>query len=193
VTVKSYQTAYGLSLYLCAGFFAVCAAAPVEAQNAPKTTQSELLPTPQNTQIDTQRRQFSDMEVKLLQELELRRVELERREQALNIRERLVDLAESRLTNRVDRMETLQSGLEKLLSNLSDKEEKELEQLAKIYEAMKPAAAATVMDRLDDRIVFDVFKRMKNKNTAKIMEKMNPLKAKKISELLAEKSELPQF
>jgi flagellar motility protein MotE (MotC chaperone) len=158
-----------------------------------KKMPSEVLPTPQNVQIEPQRRQFSDIEVKLLQELELRRVELERREQALNIRERLVDLAESRLTNRVNRMEALQTGLEKLLSNLSDKEEQELEQLAKIYEAMKPAAAATVMDRLDDRIVFDVFKRMKNKNTAKVMEKMSPVKAKAISELLAEKSELPRF
>ncbi|MBI1363354.1 MAG: hypothetical protein GC134_05165 [Proteobacteria bacterium] len=158
-----------------------------------KAPQNEVLPTPADAQIEPQRRQFSDMEVKLLQELELRRVELERREQALNIRERLVDLAESRLTGRVTRLEELQTSLEKLLKNLSDKEESELEQLAKIYEAMKPAAAATVLDRLDDKIVFDVFKRMKNKNTAKIMEKMNPLKAKIISEMLAEKSDLPQF
>jgi flagellar motility protein MotE (MotC chaperone) len=192
----TFRPASGLCVLMCA-----LLATPLSAgaQQPPRATPpaaaspQQVLPTPDNVQIDTQRRQFSEMEIKLLQELELRRVELERREQALNIRERLVDLAEARLTNRVTRLETLQTNLERLLKNLSDKEEAELEQLARIYQAMKPAAAATVLDNLDDRIVFDLFKRMKNQNTAKILERMNPVKARKISEMMAEKSELPQF
>ena len=164
-------------------------ASPVSAQPQP----DDLVPTPENVVIDQKRRNYSEMEIKLLQELEVRRVDLERREQALAVRERLVDLAESRLSARVGKLEELKTKLETLLKNLSDKEEDELEQLTKIYENMRPAAAATVVNRLDNRIVFDVFRRMRDKNTAKIMEKMNPEKARQISELLAEKKDLPTF
>ena len=87
----------------------------------------------------------------------------------------------------------LQKQLTVLLKNLSNKEEAELVQLAKIYEEMRPNNAAIVLNKLDDNIVFDLFKRMNRKDTAKIMEKMDPIKARRISKMLAEKSDLPQF
>ncbi len=153
----------------------------------------DLLPTPENVALESSRRLFTEMEIKLLQELEIRRIELERREQALRVREKLVDLAEFEINTRIGRMEELQKELDTLLSNLSNKEELELKQLAKIYEEMKPQNAAIVLNKLDDNIVFDIFKRMNRKNTAKIMEKMVPVKARRISQMLAEKSELPTF
>lgn len=153
----------------------------------------DLLPTPDDAELSTSKRMFSDTEIRLLQELESRRLELERREQALRVREKLVDLAEARLGARVDRLEALHTALEGQLKNMSDKEEQELTSLAKIYEEMRPANAATVLDRLDDKIVFDLFKRMNRKSTAKIMEKMSPAKARIVSKMLADKSELPDF
>ncbi len=149
--------------------------------------------TPNDVKIERKKRDFSNVEVLLLQELEERRVELDRREKAIELRERLVDLAEKRLSERSDKMKILKTEIGNLLSNLSDKEEEELLSLAKIYESMKPAAAANVMNRMDNKIVFDVFKRMKKKSTAKIMEKMSTVKARIVSEMLAEKSDLPVF
>jgi flagellar motility protein MotE (MotC chaperone) len=153
----------------------------------------ETVPTPEEVTIERKKRDFTNIEVELLQELEKRRVELDRREKAIELRERLVDLAEKRLSERAGKMNELKSDLGMLLNNLSEKEEEELQALAKIYESMKPAAAANVMDRMDNKIVFDVFKRMKQKSTAKIMEKMSTVKARIVSEMLAEKSELPVF
>lgn len=153
----------------------------------------ELLPTPENVSLESSRRLFSEMEIKLLQELDVRRIELERREQALRVREKLADLAEVELKDRVEKMNELQTQLTNLLKNLSNKEETELLQLAKIYEEMKPQSAAIVLNKLDDNIVFDLFKRMNRKDTAKIMEKMDPTKARRISKMLAEKSDLPEF
>lgn len=147
----------------------------------------------QDVDIKKQAREYSDAEVRLLQELEMRRTELDRREQAVDLRERLVDLAEVRLMEHTEKMQTLQDELAGLLKNLSDKEDGELEQLAKIYESMKPASAASVLDRLDNNIVFDLFKRMKSKSTAKIMEKMSTGKARIISEMLAEKEDFPAY
>ena len=161
--------------------------------DAAPQARGDLLPTPENVSLESSRRLFSEMEIKLLQELDVRRIELERREQALRVREKLADLAEVELKDRVEKMNELQTQLTNLLKNLSNKEEGELLQLAKIYEEMRPNNAAIVLNKLDDNIVFDLFKRMNRKDTAKIMEKMDPIKARRISKMLAEKSDLPQF
>ena len=83
----------------------------------------DLLPTPENVSLESSRRLFSEMEIKLLQELDVRRIELERREQALRVREKLADLAEVELRERVEKMNELQGQLTNLLKNLSNKEE----------------------------------------------------------------------
>ena len=153
----------------------------------------EPQPTPEDVELVIKKRDYSDAEIKLLQELEQRRIQLDRQEQALSLRERLSDLAEERLIVKIKSMQALQASLEGLLKNLSGKEEEELRRLAGIYEVMKPASAAEILNRLENSIVFDLFRRMKKKNTAKIMGKMKPAKARVISEMLAEKQILPAF
>ena len=185
---------------LCGGFVLLCGVNAYAAEDrgisqldAAPQARGDLLPTPENVSLESSRRLFSEAEIKLLQELDIRRIELERREQALRVREKLADLAEAELKDRVEKMNELQKQLTVLLKNLSNKEEAELVQLAKIYEEMRPNNAAIVLNKLDDNIVFDLFKRMNRKDTAKIMEKMDPEKARRISKMLAEKSDLPQF
>ena len=152
-----------------------------------------VLETPGDAKLRLQERKLTPMEIKILQELDARRVTLDRREKALELREKLVDIAEKRLSSKTQEMAILKSQLEELLKSLSGKEESELEELAKIYEAMKAEAAANVLNRTDNKIVFDIFKRMKRKNTAAIMEKMDTGKARIISEMLAEKTDLPDL
>ena len=197
IKVKTSHQAIALSLGLFAVFMAPLS---VQAQDrgvsqldSAPVAQGDLLPTPENVSLESSRRLFTEMEIKLRQELDVRRIELERREQALRVREKLADLAEIELKERVEKMNELQVQLTNLLKNLSNKEEGELMQLAKIYEEMRPQNAAIVLNKLDDNIVFDLFKRMNRKDTAKIMEKMDPQKARRISKMLAEKSTLPQF
>jgi flagellar motility protein MotE (MotC chaperone) len=149
--------------------------------------------TPETVPLELDPREYSPAEIQLLQELEVRRAELERREQAIDLREKLVDLAEQRLLKRVDELANLQTEMEVLLQNLSSKEEEELKQLASIYSDMKPAAAGEVLNRLDNAIVFDLFKRIQSKKVAKIMEKMSPAKVRFISQMLAEKADLPKL
>ncbi len=183
-------------LLIAAGLLAlVLTVLPAHAQEEAPTEGEETAdpgaPTPEEVELDLDKRAFSATEIDLLQELEARRIELDRRAQALDLRERIVDLSEQRLKEKIKTLTQLETDLNKLLDKLSDKEEDELQQLAKIYSAMKPASAAAVLDKLDNAIVYDLFRRMGNKSTAKIMEKMNPAKARVVSEMLAEKSELP--
>lgn len=153
----------------------------------------DLLPTPENVALESSRQMFTETEVQLLQELDVRRIELDRREQALRVRERLVGLAEQEVETRLDKMVNLQEELNALMESLSQKEEGELMQLAKIYEEMRAGNAAVVLDKIDDKIVFDLFKRMDRKSTAKIMGSMSPAKARRVSQMLAEKADLPEF
>lgn len=138
-----------------------------------------------------QGRVFTDTEVQLLLELDQQRVELERRAQALELREKLVDLMEQRLNGRVGELQQLKADLEKLLTSVSGKDSKELDQLAAIYGAMKPAAAAVVLNRLDNTIVLDIFTRMPPKKSGKLMEAIDPAKARFISQMMAARTPPP--
>lgn len=136
-------------------------------------------------------RQFTPTETQLLMELDSRRTELDRREQALELREKLVDLMEQRLNTRVTELTALKADLEKLLGNVSGKDDAELKQLAAMYGAMKPTVAAGVLNRLENTIVLDIFRNMPAKRSAKIMESLDPAKARYISELMAERTPPP--
>jgi flagellar motility protein MotE (MotC chaperone) len=136
-------------------------------------------------------RAFTDTEVQVLLELEQRRIEMDRREQALELREKLVDLMEQRLNARVAELEKLRGDMEKMMTSLSGKDDKELQQLASLYGNMKPAAAAVIMNRLDNAIVLDVLVRMPVKKGGKLMEALEPAKARYLSEMLAERTPAP--
>lgn len=162
-------------LFLVSGALFLSAFSVVSAQNA----------------LGTAEREYSESEIRILQELEVKRVELERRAQALELREQLVDLMEAQLSQKVDQLTQLRNDMRDLMGNISGKEDNELDQLARVYEAMKPQAAASVLNKLDNFIVYDLFRKMNTKKSAKIMEALNPAKARFISEMLAERIELP--
>ncbi len=140
---------------------------------------------------ESNERVFTPTETQLLMELDQRRIELDRREQALELRERLIDLMEQKLNGRVTELTALKAELEGLLGNLSGKDDKELQQLATMYGAMKPTIAASVMNRLDNMIVLDILKLMPAKRSGKIMESLDPSKARFISELMADRTAPP--
>ena len=160
-----------------------------QGQNDGKLIVTEANVTP--TEVLPDERVFSVTEVQMLTELDTRRVALDRREQALALREKLVDLLEQRLTMRVGELQALKGELEGLLKSLSGKDDSELVQLSGMYGAMKPTVAAGVLNRLDNAIVLDVLTRMPAKKSAKIMESLEPVKARVLSEMLAEKTPVP--
>lgn len=138
-----------------------------------------------------QDRVFSDSEVQMLLSLDQQRIDLERRGQALELREKLVDLMEQRLNARVAELQVLKGELQTLLVSVSGKDDKELGQLASIYGAMKPQAAAVVLNRLDNAIVMDVLLRMPSKKSGKLMEVLDPAKARYLSEMMAARTPPP--
>jgi flagellar motility protein MotE (MotC chaperone) len=155
------------------------------AEEAKKEEGAAATPSATTAGVETARA-FTATELELLQELDRKRVELDRRQQALELREKLVDLMETRLNERTSEMQQLKAQLEALMKNASGKEDEEIQQLALIYGNMKPQAAAVVLNRLDNAIVFDVIKRMPTKKSGKLMESLDPAKARIISEMMAD-------
>ncbi|MCP4354192.1 MAG: hypothetical protein GY793_00920 [Proteobacteria bacterium] len=153
----------------------------------------KLYPIPKKTEIKVYKKEFSPVEIEILQSLESKRIEIERKNQLLMIREKLLDISEKKLLDKIKVLKNLESNIKKLIVKVDSKEEKRLSDLAVVYSAMKPALAAERLNVLGDSTVYEVLKRMGYKKSAKILEKMKLAKVKIISKMLAEKTQLPKF
>lgn len=155
--------------------------------------ENKVYPTPQDISFEVSKTDFSENEIMLLQNLEAKRIEIERKSQVLMIREKLIDLSELKLEDKIKTLKNLEVSLNELLQEVSEKEEKRLQDLSIVYSEMKPALAAERLNILDDNTVYGVLKRMNFKKSAKVLEKMDIQKVSIISKMLAQKAILPNI
>lgn len=136
--------------------------------------------------------EFSDAEVKTLQELSQRREALDKREQDLDTRDGMLQAGEKRLDEKIAELKDLQGKIQGLLKTYNDQENAKLKSLVKIYENMKPKDAAPIFEQLDMDTLLDIVERMKEAKVAPILAQVNPAKAKEITDELAQRRELSQ-
>jgi flagellar motility protein MotE (MotC chaperone) len=134
---------------------------------------------------------YTDEEVDVLQQLAKRRAELDAKGRQLDERETLVTAAEARMDQKMAELKAMQSTLQDLLKQRSAAEEAQLQSLVKIYENMKPQAAAAVFEELDMDILLDVVSRMKERKVAPVLAQMTPTRAKELTFELAQRRQLP--
>jgi flagellar motility protein MotE (MotC chaperone) len=135
--------------------------------------------------------EYTDEEVDVLQQLAKRREELELRARQLDEREALIQAAEQRMEQKMAELQVLQATVEDLLKIRSEQEEAELKSLVKMYENMKPKAAAKVFEEMDMDVLLDVVDRMSERKVAPILALVTPTRAKEITFELAQRRELP--
>jgi len=82
-------------------------------------------------------------------------------------------------------------AVQDLLKQRSAAEETQLQSLVKIYENMKPKAAAGVFEELDMDILLEVVSRMKERKVAPILALMTPTRAKELTFEPAQRQQLP--
>ena len=82
----------------------------------------------------------------------------------------------------------LQREIERLAKEKRNLEEAKIAGLAKLYEAMKPDAAAAILTNLDDRKIIKILNKMKDRQVAKILTSnaMPPDRAAQITKLMRE-------
>jgi flagellar motility protein MotE (MotC chaperone) len=124
-------------------------------------------------------------EILVLQQLRERRAQLEERERALELRAALLETAEAELAARLVELEEIRAAIEGRLGDHDQGEEAKLASLVKIYETMKPKAAAVIFDRLDMAVLLQVVERMREPKASDVIARMDPVKAKQLTTELA--------
>ncbi len=134
---------------------------------------------------------LTQSEIELLQQLAVRREELERREQEMDLRTGMLKAAEDRIDRKIAELKALQVTIEGLISTYEDQQNAKMQSLVKIYENMKPKDAARIFEELDLDTLLLVAERMKERKLAPIMATMNPEKAKEMTVELSRLRQLP--
>ncbi len=134
----------------------------------------------------------SPAEMEVLKQLSNRRQELEKRSHDIDTREDLLKIAEQRVDQKIQDLDKLRKQLQGMVTQVSEQQQAQLENLVKIYVTMKPKDAAKIFEGLDMPILLSVIQRMKPARTAPILAEMNPDKAKEVTVALTKQDKLPQ-
>lgn len=112
-------------------------------------------------------------------------------EEELKIRERMLEVTEGKVEEKIAELRDLEKSLKKLVGLQSEKEETDLNRLVKVYETMKPQDAAPIIQRLDETTQVAIMGRMKEAKMAAIFAKMEDDTPQILTVLLMERSEMP--
>lgn len=134
---------------------------------------------------------LSEGEMEVLKQLSGRRSLLDEREQELQQKSAILQAAELRVDQKVKDMEKLRAQLQTMLGQLSETQQAQIDNLVKIYEAMKPKEAARILQTLDLPVLLGVMKLMKPAKSAPILAEMDAAKAKDITMTLARQGDIP--
>lgn len=135
---------------------------------------------------------YTQAEVDLLQKLAERREEIEARDKELDVRENLLKAAETRIDKKVESLQALQRTIEESLVQYDKEQEEKLANLVKIYENMKPKDAGRIFEELEMNVLLEVAEKMNNRRLAPILAKMDPKKARDVTEELFRLRSLPK-
>lgn len=130
-------------------------------------------------------------EIETLQRLAERRQALEQRERENQQKESLVMAAETRLDVKISQLQDLERQLQSLVEQYDAKKKSEIEQLVRIYTAMKPKDAARIFDDLDMGILVAVVANMKEAKVAPILSAMTAKKARALTEEMSSRKQFP--
>jgi flagellar motility protein MotE (MotC chaperone) len=163
------------------------APAPAESSAPAESADANAPPLPINFDPTT----LTRSEIDTLQRLAERRDMITQRERELEAKEGLLMAAEGRIDGKIAQLQDLEKNIQGLLKQYDGQKQAEIEQLVKIYSAMKPKDAARIFDALEMPILVSVIQTMKEARVAPIMAMMAPEKATALTEELTVRKQLP--
>lgn len=134
---------------------------------------------------------LSQSEVQVLQALSARRAELDQRATQYESQDELMAAAERRLDQRLAELRQLETTVNGLLGHLDEAQEQRIVGLVDVYQRMRAKDAATVFDGLDDEVLVQVAGRMRQANLAEVMGRMQPDRARHLTQMLADRARPP--
>lgn len=134
---------------------------------------------------------LSQSEVAVLQALSDRRAALDERAAQFETQDELMLAAERRLNERLTELRQLETHVNDLLGNLDEAQEQRIAGLVDVYQRMRAKDAATVFDGLEDEVLVQVASRMRQANLAEVMGRMDPERARHLTQMLADRARPP--
>lgn len=127
----------------------------------------------------------------LLAAIAAERQALDERKAALDAREAEIALARAAVLKQNEELTQLREDVAALLDQAKSTEQADITRLVKIYEAMKPAEAAMILQDADLELAVLVIAAMAERNAGPIMAAMKPDRANAVARILLERSRLP--
>ncbi|GHG85375.1 MotE family protein [Pseudodonghicola xiamenensis] len=127
----------------------------------------------------------------VLQSLARERELIAKQREDLESRQSELSLAKEKLDIEKQALLELKTEIEDLLARAKAAQTEDLDRLIAFYENMKPAEAARIMDDLDIEVTILVLAQMKPRAAAPILAKMSPVRARAVSKIILERSQLP--
>ena len=100
-------------------------------------------------------------------------------------------LARERLNIEKASLTELKTSIEDLLGRVDAAQTEDLDRLIQLYTNMKPTDAARIMDDLDIETTIMILGTMKPRTAAPILAKIPPVRARAVSKIILERSQLP--
>ena len=106
---------------------------------------------------------------------------LQEKESVLREKEKRLLVLQQELQEKEKNIENLRKKAETVLTELQALKDEDLSRLVEVFTAMKPAAAAPLMEKLDLPYAVEVILRMKPRKAAKLLSAIEPARAAAIS------------
>lgn len=135
---------------------------------------------------------LTQSEIEVLQALKARREELDAREDEFDQRLALLESAERRVEQKIADLAQQEDDLRRLLRQVDEEKEQQIQSMVRVYEIMKPKAAAEIWNEMEMPVLLDVISRMKERRVAEILANVRPARAEEITIRLLSRSELPE-
>ena len=102
-----------------------------------------------------------------------------------------VTLAREKLDIEKAALVELKGSIETLLAKIEAQQTDDVQRLIDFYKSMKPAEAAGLMNEMDIEVTIMVLGTMSPRTAAPILAKMTPVRARAVSKIILERSQLP--
>ena len=135
---------------------------------------------------------MSPAEIEILQQLAVRRDNLDAREAEFSAREGLFKAAEERIDKKIAELQNLRVTIDSLIKKFDAQQDAKLNSLVKIYENMKPKSAARIFEQLEMDTLLEVAERMKERKLAGIMAQLGEERAREVTVELRRLREMPK-
>jgi flagellar motility protein MotE (MotC chaperone) len=125
------------------------------------------------------------LNLEILKSLEKKENAINQREKDLQKQEEHLKVLRTDIEKRLHDIEKAQRRLEELAAIREDLVEKSINHLAKVYSSMRPEEAGPLIEKLEEDITIQILRKMKSRSAGKILARVKPSIAARLSEEIA--------